>query len=118
MKIRINGNTIRMRLSPNEVRELVKSGSVTDTCAFPTGNFTYGIRSTQATEIDATFVDGYIAVLVPEKLLIDWDINEVVGFEHTTKTGTFMLIEKDFKCLQPRKHENESHLYENPIVSK
>ncbi|MFY0592244.1 DUF7009 family protein [Roseivirga sp.] len=118
MKIRVNGNSIRLRLAPEEVTELVNTGSVSDVCAFPNGNFTYGIRATTASEMNASFLNGFIAVQVPEGQLVEWDQNEKVGFEFTTPSGLFLLVEKDFKCLQPRKHENESHLYENPIVSK
>ncbi|OEK04877.1 DUF7009 family protein [Roseivirga misakiensis] len=118
MKIRVNGNSVRLRLAPNEVSELVQTGNVSDVCYFPNGNFTYGVRATSTSKMNASFVNGYISIHIPDTQLKGWDENDKVGFEHTTPEGLFILVEKDFKCLQPRKHENESHLYENPIVSK
>lgn len=117
MKIRINGDSIRMRLSPEEVESLVSKGSIIDHCSFPSGRLTYGVLSSNGNAIDVEYVANEIKVIIPKTDLHDWDTNERVGFEHTTEEGLFLLIEKDFKCLKPRKHESETHLYPNPSVS-
>lgn len=118
MKIRINGNSVRMRLNPEEVEELVQKGTAQDTCTFPNAVFSYEIQASQGHEIEAKFEHNAVRVLIPEESLNDWDKDSRVGFEHNTSEGLFILIEKDFQCLHPRKHEKEEHLYPNPSVSK
>lgn len=117
MKIRINGDSIRMRLSPEEVDRLVSKGSIIDHCNFPNVKLTYGILSSNSNSMNAEFDGNEIKVIIPKSELLNWNTDERVGFEHTTEGGLFLLIEKDFKCLKPRKHEPEAHLYENPNVS-
>ena len=118
MKLRINGNSVRMRLSPDEVEALVSQGKIQSTCAFPGTTLSYGLRVSKGTEIEAGYDEGTIQVMIPETQLKGWDKDNRVGFEHHTPEGLFILIEKDFQCLQPRKHEKEEHLYPNPSVSK
>ena len=118
MKLRINGNSVRMRLSPDEVEALVSQGKTQSTCAFPESTLSYGLVASQGVEIEVRYDKDTIQVMIPETQLKGWDKDNRVGFEHHTSEGLFILIEKDFQCLQPRKHEKEEHLYPNPSVSK
>ncbi|MDG2455745.1 MAG: hypothetical protein P8N47_08050 [Bacteroidia bacterium] len=47
---------------------------------------------------------------------MNWDTDERVGFDHTVN-GLFILLEKDWQCLKPRDHEDESNLYQHPASS-
>ncbi len=118
MKIRINGDTIRMRLTPEEVTSLVKTGSISDSCQFPNATLRYGISTSEEGTISARFTENHIGISVPANQLNDWDSDNRVGFEHKLDDRLLILIEKDFQCLHPRKHENEDHLYPNPTATK
>ena len=114
MKIRIKGNSVRLRLSQNEVNSLVKDHMITDTCSLANSQFVYRIKASDNNEIDVLMSGSELDVHVPMDLLKDWDTDTRVGFDHTLNNGTYVLIEKDFKCLIERTHEDESNLYPNP----
>lgn len=113
MKIRIKDNSIRLRLAQDEVTKLVKKGVVHSTCLIGNNKFTYAIQATEQQEIFAEFAEGTVTVFVPTGTLTNWDTDERVGFDKRTEK-LYLLIEKDWQCLKPRAHEDESNLYQNP----
>ena len=120
MKIRIKDNSIRLRLTQKEVARFGESGLVLATTQFTAGNsFTYALQSSSTTEaIDATFERNRITIHVPKAIANQWTSSEEVGFEammdNASETGLHLLVEKDFACLMPRAHEDESDSYPNP----
>ncbi len=114
MKIRISNNSIRLRLSQSEVTGFVDSGEVNTTCQFTNNILTYKVIHANYESISADFADDMIIVSVPSSLVRHWDTDERIGFDFTDKNGLYILIEKDFQCLKPRHHEDESGLYPNP----
>jgi hypothetical protein len=116
MKIRIKGNSIRLRLSQAEVTELVVKGQVMDTCEFIGAELVYGIYSRAVDRISAEMYENKISVVMPSEDLKAWDTDTRIGFEDTMENGTFILVEKDFKCLVDRTNEDESNLYPNPLA--
>ena len=113
MKIRIKDNSVRFRLAQKEVTELVNDGQTWSKCQFVNGELTYGLMATDTNEITSSFEENKVTVQVPKILLKEWDIDERVGFDNTND-GLYILIEKDWQCLKPRAHEDESNLYINP----
>lgn len=113
MKIRIKDNSVRYRLSQNEVTNLVKNGKTWSTCQFGTGELKYGILATDGKELSCSFDGNTITTRVPKSLLVNWDTDERVGFNHTVD-DLYILLEKDWQCLKPREHEDESNLYQHP----
>jgi hypothetical protein len=113
MKIRIKDNSVRYRLAQSEVTALVKQGETWSKCQFPTGELVYGLIATDDEEISSAFDNSKIITKIPKTLLINWDIDERVGFDHNTD-DLFILIEKDWQCLKPRENEDESNLYKHP----
>jgi hypothetical protein len=122
MKLRIRGNTLRLRLSRGEVNELAERGEVRDGIAFgPESSARLGyaiVASTEATVTSARLAGGSVEVLVPRALARDWATNETVGFEADQAIGPglslHILVEKDFACLTPRKGEDEGDAFPNP----
>lgn len=120
MKIRIKGDSIRLRLTKKEVDTLVQFGKVSENTQFSFNkSFTYSIVSSPIDDIKAVINEQSITIHISKNKLIDWDINDIIGFNHTVengnKDGLYLLIEKDFKCLTPRERENEEDHYENPL---
>jgi hypothetical protein len=64
--------------------------------------------------LTADIVDSQITVYVPSAITEKWDIDERVGFDAHDTSGLYILVEKDFQCLKPRPHEDESGLFPNP----
>lgn len=114
MKIRISGNSVRLRLSQSEVLHFVSQGLVSDECHFGNEKLTYQIAQYNGNEIVASLTGQTISVQVPENLAAHWDTDTRVGFDGRMANGLFILIEKDFQCLKPRPNEDESDLFPNP----
>lgn len=113
MKIRIKDNSARFRLTQNEVTALVKYGETWSKCNFGKGELVYGIKSTDADDISCVFIGNKVTTKVPKALLTNWDTDQRVGFDKRTD-DLYILIEKDWQCLKPRDHEDESNLYKHP----
>ncbi len=114
MKIRINGNSLRIRLSQSEIVTLVHQNEVSSTCQFVNERLTYTLKQGDYPHLTADFIDGVITIYIPGSFVQDWDKNETIGFDGKDTSGLYLLIEKDFQCLKPRPHEDESDLFPNP----
>lgn len=125
MKLRIRGNTLRLRLSRTEVNELAESGEVHDGIAFGPGaadRLGYSlVASADAKTTSARLTSApsqTIAVTVPKSLAREWATSETVGFEVEQPIGAGevlkILVEKDFACLTPRTGEDDTDAFPNP----
>lgn len=123
MKLRIKGNTIRMRLTQGEVDEFRNTGRVTDTTAFSTrgtSSLEYALVTDENTmELSASFSDNRISINVPKTIAQNWTETEQVGFDNQEKEDElptpYILVEKDFKCLHKRPNEDETDHFPNPL---
>lgn len=118
MKIRIKGNSIRLRLSRTEVANFAQNGVIEDATTFVEQSFRYRmVISTSHEELSADFDNNTITVYVPEKLSDTWTTSDMVGFENKMNLGNdrflFLLVEKDFVCLD-NTFEDQSDNYPNP----
>lgn len=118
MKIRISGNTLRLRLSQSEVNEVGTEGRVSDSIDFGPRKLIYMVQVVDQPEITASYEGDYITVNVPPAIAEPWATTEQVGFEADLalegEEKLYVLVEKDFKCLKPREREDESDLFDNP----
>jgi hypothetical protein len=126
MKLRIRGNSIRLRLGQIEVAQLVKDGRIYASIQFsasPRSQLSYMVvTSPTEKEITARLADSEIKVTVPEGLAQGWANSEQVGLKHVQqidREGSLsILIEKDFRCLEPRPGEDQSDSFKNPSQEK
>ena len=116
MKIRIKNNSLRLRLTQSEVSNLVEEKELWDFCDLIGGGLKYGIVCAEIDSMKASISDSTIEVRLSNNLVTDWDKNNKIGFNSTMDNGTFILIEKDFKCLVDREDEDESNMYPNPLA--
>ncbi len=116
MKIRIKGNSIRVRLSRSEVAAFANDGYLEDRTDFGNSALVYALQSTELPALTATFVDGKITVQVPSAIALEWTGTDMVGFSNNADTGKctlFVLVEKDFQCID-NTLEDQSDNYINP----
>lgn len=119
MKIRIKGNAIRYRLTKTEVAGFGQQGIVEEKTEFPNGSvFLYRIeRKSGITDIEASFAGNSICIFIPEKIVQEWTTTDTIGFSHKAAIGKgkelFLLIEKDFVCLD-HTFEDQADNYPNP----
>jgi hypothetical protein len=113
MKLRIRGNSIRLRLSQTEVDDLASKGRVEEATVFPGGErFVYSLACVDGEEIGARFAGGSMEVTVPRARVRAWAASDEVGIE--SDGALRILIEKDFQCLTPKKDEDDSDAFPNP----
>lgn len=119
MKIRIKDSSIRFRLSKIDINTLSEEGCVLSECQINIGNtLKYMISLSDKDELSIKMKYNTIDLKVPFGQLEKFFQEDQVGFEETLENGEegglFILVEKDFQCLVPRSHEDESVLYSNP----
>lgn len=112
MKLRINGNSIRLRLTPQEVESLSAGEKISAHTMLLNGLFSYELKAESTWH--AEVIGSNISISIPQAETSGWAENDKVGFEHHFENGLLVMIEKDFQCLHPRPHEPEDHLYPNP----
>ena len=118
MKIRIQGNSIRIRLSKSEVDKLANEGIVDEKTSFGNTSFAYCLKKNDSlTELFAAYENDQIRMEIPTSFLVNWPTNQVVGFDanmRISETETlYLLVEKDFKCLD-NVTEDQSDNFDNP----
>lgn len=118
MKIRIQGNSIRYRLTMSEVEVFSASGSVEERTFFGDSTLVYTLKSSPAIDsLHATFEDNTISMWVPENDAKGWAKSARIGFEGAVplqgNRQLLLLLEKDFACLDETE-EDQSDNYPNP----
>jgi hypothetical protein len=118
MKIRIKGNSVRMRLSKTELDDFVESGHLEEVTEFGNATFKYVLQGKAGIDnLAATYGDNTVTVFVPDTLRTRWAANDVIGFNHNMDIGNgktlFLLIEKDFACID-NTLEDQSDNFVNP----
>ena len=117
MKLRIKGNSVRLRLTRPEVVRLRDAGLVEESAGFSGGEaLTYRLRSVATPgPLRAAFHQGTIEVTVSSETARDWAVAEDVGL-YAQAGGLQIAIEKDFRCLT-RPDCEEPDAYPHPAQS-
>ena len=126
MKLRIQGNSVRLRLTKSEVTQIGEKGRVEETVEFglePSQKLIYALETTAILEnLRATFEDNCLRVFVPGNQAEQWANSNRVGieFEQPLRNDKFLriLIEKDFACLDERLGEDQSDAFPHPLEGK
>ena len=118
MKIRIKGNSIRLRLTKTDVQNLKEKQIVEEKTilgAEEIFQYTLAINPDVST-ISAEFRDRKISIFLSEKeadILTETDEITVEGFQDNgEEKGLFLLVEKDLQCLDTTS-EDQSDMYVN-----
>jgi hypothetical protein len=104
MKLRLKGNSLRLRLTPGEVDHFGAIGIVTETVKFGDSQLIYSLETSgEARAINASFADNHIVVIVPVSTAKNWVESEQVSltgehsFEKDSPNDNLKItIEKDF----------------------
>jgi len=118
MKLRIHGDSLRLRLNRFDVKQFLETGICTESIHFGSAaKLTYTLEtSSQLTEMEAQYGLDCIRVLLPLSLAQEWAGSDQISLslDRVENSGPSLLIEKDFKCL----HGDESNPDPNHIPSK
>ena len=118
MKLRILGDSLRLRLARSEVDAIARGERVEASTTFPDGaRFVYALCVGDVRTINAGFTSRGIEVELPHDAALAWargDDVSLAGSQQTHEGSLALLIEKDFACLQPRAGEDPTDRYPNP----
>ena len=118
MKIRIKGNSVRLRLTKPEVETFCKEGRYEESTVFGSKPLTYVLEGKPGiNEPEANYIEDKIIVYLPKEELAIWPNSNRVGYSNSvdwndTRTLS-ILVEKDFTCLD-NTIEDQSENYPNP----
>jgi hypothetical protein len=118
MKLRIQGNVLRLRLTQPEVARLVEHELVESAIRFPTGReLCYSVASLPyATDVSVDYLDDSIFVVLPSPVVSNWARSEQVSIEGPRNGDVQILVEKDFQCLH-KSSERDPNAYPNPLAA-
>jgi len=120
MKLRIHGNSLRLRLSQSEVAQFSKTGFVEDSIQFgPGATFAYALESLSSVSApQALYANGFLRIQVPRTEGTNWACSDCVGMsgDQSLESGKQLsiLIEKDFQCLHGD-DARDPDAYPNPL---
>jgi len=122
MKLRIQGNSLRIRIGRSELAHLVREGRIEDSIQFtpdPGARFTYALEvsDTNATLTKVRYSLQQVAVTLTRKQVDLWSQEAEVSIRAKVPIGDGnsleVLVEKDFACLD-RGHEDNQDAFANP----
>ena len=121
MKLRIKGNSLRVRVSRSEVARILAGDCLEETIHFApeaSAKFTYALR--QALSVSrptVQYTDNRVTILMPADQTNAWGVTDQVGISEDISLGRLgalaLLIEKDFACLDRGDEDNED-TFPNP----
>jgi HSP20 family molecular chaperone IbpA len=116
MKLRISGNSVRLRLKPSEVSQLADQGLVEDRVEFaPDSVLVYSLQASPRSAVPtASYTDGKLEVRIPQTTARRWAASSDVAIE-AQQDVLAILIEKDFRCAHQAGSDND--VYPNPALT-
>ena len=122
MKLRLQDNSIRFRLTQSEVAALAAGARVEVSVRFaaaPADPLIYSVEtSAQCSEVRAERSECEICVILPHDLTRLWATTSRVAIEHHQRIGpeAFLSIsvEKDFRCLHSGRAADDADNFPNP----
>ncbi len=125
MKLRIRGNSLRLRLLRGEIEQFGKTGRVSETIRFgasPEAQLNYVLEfDRQAQNITTHFANNQITVKVPYAVAQNWIESDEISLksEHLIEIGAAddilkVLIEKDFVCLDRKDDPDNDDAFPHP----
>ncbi|NND09427.1 MAG: hypothetical protein HKN87_23890 [Saprospiraceae bacterium] len=119
MKLRIKDQSVRFRLTQNEVRQLLTTSKISASTYLGSKTLSYEIEGVTGSSCNCLFKDEKICIHIPINSLNAWCSSDQISLQYELRDSERfpslqILIEKDFKCLIERTGEDESDLYPNP----
>lgn len=122
MKLRLKGNSIRVRLDRRDIERLIDEGHVDDAVQFGPGlAFSYAVEAGPAPreQPKVSYISGRLTIQIDPVDVEEWLSGDRVGFDHQqpVEGGVIrVLLEKDFACIdRPLGEEaDDAYAFPNP----
>lgn len=117
MKLRVRGDSLRLRLTRGEVEAFGRDGRVEEAVRFGAGvRLSYALERGDA--LSARLDGARVVVTVPADVAREWCDTDRVAIEGSQPVGDGaslrLLVEKDFACLKTRSGESDADAFPNP----
>jgi hypothetical protein len=118
MKLRIQDNSLRLRLTRKEVAALRDRGFVDSAIHFPKGRaFCYSLESSpDAARVSVDYEGDSLRVVLPMTMATRWADGDATAVEGSD-SGVSILVEKDFQCLH-KPADRDPDAYPNPLAAE
>jgi hypothetical protein len=122
VKLRIHGNSLRLRLNQAEVAQFSKTGFIEEAIEFgPGARLAFSLESQSGVDTpQALFEDSWIRIQIPTTRAENWVTSDLVGVAAEQPLGAgkhlSIMIEKDFKCMHGPVPEDPD-AYPNPLAA-
>jgi hypothetical protein len=120
MKLRIKGDSLRLRIAPSEMARLLEDGRVQETIHFGAGcdeSLTYALEhEANAGSLGVRYQPARVTVVLPSAQVREWARGDAVGLYGGVDVGAAHLeiaVEKDWACLDKSEAENRD-TFPNP----
>lgn len=115
MKLRIKGNSLRLRLTRPEVMRLHDDGLVEESADFGSGvTLTYRLQSVASPgSVHAEFNQATVSIMIPSETAQAWAVSDEIGVY--AQAGALQIsIEKDFRRLTRSGVEEDLDAFPHP----
>lgn len=113
MKVRLKGDSIRLRLTQSEVKQLSERTAVHETVHLtPVNNLSFSLETWHLNVPSIKPSQYHIRISLPAAQVTSW-CNDVANLslsfrlDNGQSNGLALLIEKDLACLTPRPEETD-----------
>jgi len=121
MKLRILGNSLRLRVTRSELAQLQAGGRIEDCVRFstaPDASLIYALAiASSDVAVCVEYAPQHVTIVLNEAQLRSWSQPGEVGIytsvDNGSDKGLQLTIEKDFACLD-RSHVSNSDTFPNP----
>lgn len=121
MKLRIKGNSLRLRVSRSELAHFQAGGRVEETIRFaeaPEAKLTYALESAvQLSPVSVRYGFHDVTIVLSQDQAHTWGAGSEVGVYSNFDIGSAgsleVIVEKDFACLDRRDEQNQD-TFANP----
>jgi hypothetical protein len=123
MKLRISGNSIRLRLLRSELSTFMETGRIEETVHLGLADdalLRYGLEHESGlATVEVRHRQAEITINVPTQLAASWASSEQIGIYSVVDLGRHgsldIIVEKDFACLDLSDAENQD-TFPNPQI--
>ena len=126
MKLRMEGNSIRLRLGRSDLAEFAGHGQIEEELSFPGGRrLVYGLEVSNASDRPSAALHEIpigvrLVVHLPESWVGGWADSDRVGFESQIPledgNRLTILVEKDLECRHRPKKEQDA--FPHPVADR
>lgn len=119
MKLRVRGDSLRLRLTRPEVDALASGHAVEERVRFGPGvSLRYAVVVAEVAAVEARFDGSAVSVRLPRAEALAWATGETVGLYATQSAGDGaelrLAVEKDFACMVVRAGEDDRDAFAHP----